>query len=192
MAARRVQNPGPVMNCHECEILILDSLDNPVTHPPHAELDAHLAGCPACRQFQEAQWELDADLTAALSRLSPGPQFKAQMLGRIALLPAPLSLAEIEAKKRQFDAEFSKAQARLQSEFKITHARQLIWLVAFGAVGLTSGMVVQVVFDRLKEVPWSVAGPAFSSALAALIVVAALGLDRTRRTARRAWRLVVP
>ena len=36
------------MNCPRVDELLLDSLDEPLTAPDRADVDAHLASCPAC------------------------------------------------------------------------------------------------------------------------------------------------
>jgi anti-sigma factor RsiW len=78
------------MNCTAFEDWILDQLDGRLPPEHAAALSAHLAACPDCRAFQQAQSELDTALSAQLA-LAPAPEFSASVLAQ---LPPPTRLFE--------------------------------------------------------------------------------------------------
>jgi predicted anti-sigma-YlaC factor YlaD len=70
------------MNCSEVEELILESFDAPVQRE---RLNAHLAHCPACREFFDAQRALDVSLLAQFPAPNLSASFDAGLRRRIAL-----------------------------------------------------------------------------------------------------------
>ena len=76
------------MACDRFEALILDALDGALAPADRAALDEHLAGCGACRAFQDEQARLDAALAAAITAPSLSPTFKQQVLSRVDVMSA--------------------------------------------------------------------------------------------------------
>lgn len=62
------------MNCHSAQRLISAKLDGALTASQAATVDAHLAGCPACRAFQEEARGLGAALRARHQPAGPTPE----------------------------------------------------------------------------------------------------------------------
>ena len=71
------------MACAEYEELILDYFDGTLSREHREAVEAHLAGCPGCREFWEAQQDLDAALVARLSRAALSAGFEQQLLERL-------------------------------------------------------------------------------------------------------------
>ncbi len=71
------------MDCRQTQARILDSLAEfrPVEYTP--EMRAHLAGCGECRNFSEAQFALDRQLSAAISAPSLSPLFRSSLAARL-------------------------------------------------------------------------------------------------------------
>src|SRR5689334_19224247 len=54
------------MDCRSVEEAILESLENAATASVQREIDAHLAGCPACTAFAVRQQSVDVQLSGML------------------------------------------------------------------------------------------------------------------------------
>jgi anti-sigma factor RsiW len=73
------------MSCSDFEILILESLDGSLSVEGRAGMEAHLAGCTACRAFLAAQRSLDAALMKGFARPALSTAFRENLRRRIAL-----------------------------------------------------------------------------------------------------------
>jgi anti-sigma factor RsiW len=71
------------MACAEYEELILDYFDGALSLEQHQSVEAHLAGCSGCREFWEAQQDLDAALAARFSPVALSAGFEQQVLERL-------------------------------------------------------------------------------------------------------------
>ena len=73
------------MDCQQVQEEILDSLAEPRTLEP--DVDAHLAGCQACRSFSETQVMLDLRLGAAISAPAMSAAFRGTLMNRVGREP---------------------------------------------------------------------------------------------------------
>jgi anti-sigma factor RsiW len=98
------------MNCPEFESRILDLLENQLPAGERAEVEAHLAACPACRAWA-AEWrQLDAALVRAVPRPKLSADFEARLREQIAAVASP-ALAE---RKRQAEADHAARLGELR------------------------------------------------------------------------------
>ena len=71
------------MACADYEELSLDYFDGALSLEQHRSVEAHLTGCSGCREFWEAQRDLDAALAANLSAVALPTGFEQQVLERL-------------------------------------------------------------------------------------------------------------
>jgi len=75
------------MRCRDLERVLIAHLEGTLTETGRLDLDAHLAGCPACR----ARWEAVQVAEVRLRRpvfVRPAPGFSARVMARLAQRPA--------------------------------------------------------------------------------------------------------
>jgi anti-sigma factor RsiW len=72
------------MDCTRAQELALDELDADIADTERAELQRHLATCPACAAFGELQGRLDAELSRWLATTTVGPRFRRSLERRLA------------------------------------------------------------------------------------------------------------
>jgi len=80
------------MACADYEELSLDYFDGALSLEQHRSVEAHLTGCSGCREFWEAQRDLDAALAANLSAVALPGSFEWQLWERL----------ELEGERRRF------------------------------------------------------------------------------------------
>jgi predicted anti-sigma-YlaC factor YlaD len=71
------------MDCREAQEQILESLAETRPGANTPDLEAHLAGCKACRSFSESQFMLDLQLRAAISAPPLSAAFRASLAKRL-------------------------------------------------------------------------------------------------------------
>ena len=71
------------MDCRQTQERILDSLAEFQTPANRRDVEDHLAGCEACRNFSQAQMALDHQLSAAISAPSLSPLFRSSLAARL-------------------------------------------------------------------------------------------------------------
>jgi len=101
------------MLCEEIENRILDYQENQLSAAQRAEVETHLTGCPACREFARQLQQLDAALAARVNIPALSAGFELRLRGRIQAAPAALSEAQRAERKRQLQAEFEAGMARI-------------------------------------------------------------------------------
>jgi anti-sigma factor RsiW len=79
------------MLCEIIENRILDYQENQLSAAQRAEVETHLAGCPACREFARQLQQLDAALAARVKIPALSAGFDRQLRERIQAAPAALS-----------------------------------------------------------------------------------------------------
>ncbi len=75
------------MPCTEYEDLILEYCGDTLGTDERARVEAHAAGCPACRAFLEIQRELDSALARAVGKPAPSRAFRETLMRRIDAAP---------------------------------------------------------------------------------------------------------
>jgi anti-sigma factor RsiW len=78
-----------IMVCTDYQDLTLDSFDGALSREQREALQTHLAGCPGCREFWQAQRDLDAALATRLSGAALSPDFEQRVLERLRLEGQP-------------------------------------------------------------------------------------------------------
>jgi len=101
------------MLCEIIENRILDYQEDQLSAAQRAEVETHLAGCPACREFARRLQQLDATLAARVRIPALSAGFDLRLRERIQAAPAALSEAQRAERKRQLQAEYEAGQARI-------------------------------------------------------------------------------
>jgi anti-sigma factor RsiW len=83
------------MPCSYFEERVLEHFEAALTAEGQREVEAHLAGCPACRRFFRAQQELDRALGERFRAPAVPPQFQQRVLSRIEHLPPPARVSPL-------------------------------------------------------------------------------------------------
>jgi anti-sigma factor RsiW len=102
------------MSCEEIENRILDYQENQLPPEQRQEVEIHLAGCAACRQFARQLQQLDAALLAGVKMPVLSAGFDRRLQERIQTAPSVLSEAQRVERKRQLQAEFEAGMARIR------------------------------------------------------------------------------
>ena len=123
------------MLCEEIENRILDYQENQLSAAQRAEVEIHLAGCPACREFARQLQQLDAALSARIKIPALSANFDRRLRERIQAAPAPLSEAQRAERKRQLQAEFEAGMVRIgRGSFALGSLLNHLTWPALGAV----------------------------------------------------------
>jgi hypothetical protein len=83
--------PGPHLTPEDLDTWLAGDL------PPAAQ--AHLAGCPSCRELAETEREI-ASLVASLPLMSPAPGFADRVMARVSV-PQPLTVRTLDLIRRR-------------------------------------------------------------------------------------------
>jgi anti-sigma factor RsiW len=117
-----------------------------------AEVDAHLAGCAACRRELDVETALTGALARGLPRHAPPPAFKAALRERLAAGPtttpeAPLAKAAVAAPRKR---------VRLTALFSMAAVAAIVIMIVhldpFGHGGDGWDLVNEAVTDHLRVV----------------------------------------
>lgn len=119
--------------CIEFENLIPDYLEKQLPIEAQSCVAAHLAQCPACREFARQIEQLDAALARGVKAPALPPDFRARLRQRIQTVPV-WSEAERAERRRRVQAEYEAGLARLRP-FSLSLRRMRQRLVY--AAGLT-------------------------------------------------------
>ena len=161
------------MLCEEIENRILDYQENQLSAAQRAEVETHLAGCPACREFARQLQQLDAALAARVKIPALSAGFDRQVRERIQAAPAALSEAQRAERKRQLQAEFEAGMARIvRGSFALGRLLNYLAWPALAAVAgwlawlLTTQWTAHLPAQSLSglapgTIPWLVASAVF-------------------------------
>ena len=111
------------MACNTFEFQVAEYVENALPPADRAQVEAHLATCPACRQFARELRELDAAFTAQVRVPQLATDFAAQLQQRLQAQPVLLTEAQKAERKRQYQAEYEAGMAELKKH-------PFNWLVA--------------------------------------------------------------
>ena len=121
------------MACNELEFQIVEYVENTLPHTARAQVEAHLATCPDCRQFAQELRALDATFTAHVRVPQVSVDFTGRLQQRLQAEPVRMTEAQKAERKRQYQAEYEAGLAELKKH-------PFHWLVA----GLNSLQYVAV------------------------------------------------
>lgn len=174
------------MNCDDCQRQLSEQLDaRPATAAPAVE--AHLAGCPACRAFRAVVAALDARLAGQAVPVLPA-DFKATLL---AGLPPPhrrLSPAEVRARRARCEREHQAALEGLwRRSFLLTRGR-LTALLNVAVGGLIAALLAPGVGRMLEAAGGANYGAVTGAGGALGLAAVVFGLHRARRQLSAGWR----
>jgi anti-sigma factor RsiW len=169
------------MNCPESEELILESLDTSLAEERRAELQHHVAACPACHRFQQVQVRLDTALAKSIRRPDLSPGFSARVLQQVDQDIARTSSASIEARRQAAEAEYAAKMAELRKGPLGSRVLRVLDGIGLGVAGLLAGLLLSAWLPRLAQVhvpsvPASWLGPLAYAPWAAAVLVTAAGL----------------
>jgi anti-sigma factor RsiW len=175
------------MNCDESEELILETIEAGGPGSRRAELEAHIAACPGCRQFQLAQARLDTALTKSIRRPSLSPGFSTRMLRQVDEDLARTTSASIKARKRAAEAEYRERLVELKKGALGSRILSMLDLIGLGVAGLLAGLLLGAWLPRLAQVhlasvpaSWQESMTYAPWAVAVLITAAGLALGSRR------------
>jgi len=175
------------MNCLEREALILEALESSLSAGQRAELEAHVAICPSCRHFQQAQLRLDAALVKSLPPPRLSAEFSARVLQRVEEEIGRAVSGDIDARKRMAEAEYAAGMTALRRDRFGFRVLRMLDLVGLGVAGLLVGLLLSLLVSWLPSFPlphlpatWQGSMVYVSWAVAILVVGAGLTLGRRR------------
>jgi hypothetical protein len=175
------------MNCDESEELILESLETGGPGSRRTELEAHVAACPDCREFQQAQVRLDAALAKSIRRPSLSSGFSDRMLRQVDEDLARTTSGSIEARKRAAEAEYRERLAELKKGAPGSRMLGMLDLIGLGVAGLLAGLLLSAWLPGLAQVhlpsvpaSWQRSMTYAPWAVAVLITAAGLALGSRR------------
>jgi anti-sigma factor RsiW len=175
------------MLCEMIENKILDYQDNQLSADQRAEVETHLAGCPACRELARQLQQLDAALSTRVKIPALSAGFDRQLREQIQSTPADLSDAQRAERRRQLQAEFEAGMARI-GRGSFTLGRLLNYL-AWPAVACVAGWLAwRLTAEWAARLPAQSLGgfaPIMIPCLAASAVFLAVGLAQAFP---RTWR----
>lgn len=131
-------------SCAEYEDRILDLQHGLLTEPARCQVETHLAGCPACRQFAEDLQSLDAALAAEFQRKELPVSFKAALLSRIDAETASVAPELVARRKEAIESDFRHQSAGLLK--RVVRERWGSFLDGFGLV--TLALVMALILQR--------------------------------------------
>jgi hypothetical protein len=169
------------MNCPECEESILESLDAPLSGARGTEIESHVAACPACRRFQQAQVRLDAALGGSIRRPGLSPGFSARVLEQVEADVARTTAASIEARRQAAEAEYAAKLVELRKGASGSRILTLLHVIGLGVAGLLAGLLLsawlpQLAQVRLPSLPSAWQGSATYAPWVAAVLISAAGL----------------
>jgi hypothetical protein len=141
------------MTCDDCEELILEALDTSLPEDRRTGLQQHLILCAGCRQFQQAQRQLDAALAESVGHPALPRDFSARILQRVDAEVARKSLASVEARKQAAEAEYRARLVQLRRGPAGSRMLRRLDLIGLGAVGLLVGLFLSSLLPQLARVP---------------------------------------
>src|SRR5882724_3025232 len=131
--------------CAEFEDLILDLQDGKLSEPARRGVEAHLAGCPACRQFSEDFQSLDAALAGEFQPKELPVSFKVALLSRIDAATTSVTPELVARRKEAIEHEFRRQSAGLLK--RVVRERWSSFLDGLGIV--TLGLVMALLLQRV-------------------------------------------
>lgn len=140
------------MNCNDAENVLLESLDGPIGATQQDALDTHLASCPACHQFAEAQRTLDASLCTQLQRVHLDRSFDVRVLASLSQAQETPFAQSGAARLEGAQSEHAAFLGRLQHQTSQALRRGVLDGAAAAAVGLGILLAAQNALPRLESV----------------------------------------
>jgi anti-sigma factor RsiW len=101
------------MACEAFEHQIHDFVENQLTAPDRAVIEAHLAECAGCQALARQLRQLDAALSRRVKAPALSADFEVRLRQRIQVGAMRLSDAQRAARKRQLQAEYQADMERL-------------------------------------------------------------------------------
>jgi anti-sigma factor RsiW len=161
------------MLCEIIEDRMLDYQEDQLSAAQRAEVETHLGGCPACREFARQLQQLDAALAARVKIPVLSAGFDRRLRERIQAAPVALSEAQRAERKRQLQAEFEAGAARIvRGSFTFgTLLNHLAWPALAAVAGWLAWLFTAQWTARLPAqspngldpdtIPWLVASAVF-------------------------------
>jgi hypothetical protein len=136
----------PMITCDDALMLVSDRLDGTLSDPLRAQLDAHLAGCTACREVARDLEQIHAE-AASLPTLTPSRDLWAGIEARI---EAPV--VSLESHRRTPIARWSSRQLAAAAAVLMAVTAGGTWLVAGRSAGSPTETVATSPVQRTELV----------------------------------------
>jgi anti-sigma factor RsiW len=133
----------PPAPCATYEDRILDLEHGQLTEPVRRTLEAHLAECPACRQFAEELKALDAALASKFQPKTLPGSFRASVLARVDAAAASATPEIIARRKAAIASEFDR-----QSTGLLRRVVRENWSKVLDGFGLVALALVAALFAQ--------------------------------------------
>lgn len=119
----------PMITCDDAQLLVSDRLDGTLSDTQRAQLDAHLAGCVACREVSRDLEQIHAE-AASLPTLTPSHDLWRSIEARI---EAPV--VSLESHRRSPMARWSSRQLAAAAAVLMAVTAGGTWFVAVRSAG---------------------------------------------------------
>ena len=136
------KNPNwPAAPCTDYQERILDREHGQLSEPARRAVEAHLAACPACRQFADELKSLDAVLESEFQGKELPASFRVALLARIATETPALTLDQVARRKQAIESEFSRESARLLQRVVCERWSRFLDGLGLGALVLVAAFI---------------------------------------------------
>lgn len=131
------------MACAECEDLVLELQHGQLAESARRAVEAHLAGCPTCRDFADSLKLLDDALTMRFGSKTLPAGFKATVLFEIDASSQDMAPEAIARRREAFESEFRAQSVGLLKRILREHWGSFLDAVGVMALALGLGLVLQ-------------------------------------------------
>ena len=114
------------MNCDDCQSRIAEWTDSDRRFDRDPVVEKHLAGCPACRTFQNDWAVLDEQLTQVAGRAALPANFKSALFARLPLSGPNLSPEERAKRRDLCERQHRAALGALQRQYLVFDVATLL------------------------------------------------------------------
>lgn len=185
--------PAQTVSCDEWQRRISDALDA-LAPVPDAALAAHLAGCAACRTFQQTLAALDSQLAAQAERAVLPHDFRARLLER-ATATSRLAPAEVAARREQLERVHRAAVAALERRYLLPQGRLTLKALTITATLVLAALLAHGAVTALFDLASTLREAGDASRVEMFVclgAIAALAWWKRRSVPVFRWRLAWP
>jgi anti-sigma factor RsiW len=136
---------NPPAPCTDYQDWILDREHGQWSEPVRSAVEAHLAACPACRQFADDLESLDAVLESEFQGKELPASFRVKLLARIATETPAVTPDQVARRKQSIESEFSRESAGLLQRVVRERWSSFLDGLGLGALVLVAALILSQV-----------------------------------------------